>query len=358
MAEGKARLRVAILYGGRSPEHEVSILSATNVIRAIDPSRYEALAVFVTRDGRWLLAEFTDGTLTRPESGTALCLLPGGKGRMLAVGEHGGTRELPAIDILFPLLHGMPGEDGSVQGLADVARVPLAGCGMLGSAAAIDKDVTKRLLKEAGLPVARCLTLCAGDAPAFADVAATLGLPLFVKPARQGSSVGVSKVGDSASFAAAVAEGFRYDSKLLAEEFLDAREVELSVLERPSGEVFVSRPGEIVRGAAHVFYSYEAKYVDADGAALAVPATLPEEVETALRKAASSAFRATGCDAMARIDFFLKPDMSFVVNEINTIPGFTDISMYSKALAASGVAYTEIIDTLIAHGLARAGRSG
>ncbi len=253
------------------------------------------------------------------------------------------------------MLHGLHGEDGSVQGLAEVARVPLAGCGILGSATALDKDIAKRLLNEAGLPTARSVTIRPDAAPAFAELEGVLGLPLFLKPARQGSSVGVSKVATEQDYAAALAEGFRHDSKLLAEEFVRGREIECSVLEDAGGGLFVSRPGEIVPAESHGFYSYDAKYIDKDGAVLKVPAELPEETEGSIRAMAARAFRALGCDAMARVDFFMTPDMRLLINELNTIPGFTDISMYSKAMAASGVGYSEIIDRLVAHGLARAG---
>ncbi|RUU06683.1 D-alanine--D-alanine ligase, partial [Mesorhizobium sp. USDA-HM6] len=254
-------------------------------------------------------------------------------------------------------LHGLHGEDGAAQGLAEVARVPLAGCGILGSATALDKDIAKRLLRAAGLPVARSVTILPETAPAFADIEPALGLPVFIKPARQGSSVGVNKVVSKQDYQAALAEGFRHDGKLLVEEFIRGREVECSVLEDVAGGLFVSRPGEIVPAESHGFYSYDAKYIDKDGAALKVPAELPEKVEGDIRETAARAFRALGCDAMARVDFFVKPDMTFLVNELNTIPGFTDISMYAKAMAASGVSYPEVIDRLVAHGLARAGRS-
>lgn len=351
------RPRIAVLFGGRSAEHDVSVLSATNVIRALDPARYEVVPVFITRDGRWLESAVVDGAPARPHSGMQLALLPGGEGRMVAVPEGGAPRETAAIDILFPVLHGIPGEDGSVQGLAEVARVPLVGCGILGSAVALDKDVAKRLLREAGIPAARAVTIRRDAVPAFGDLAEALGLPVFVKPARQGSSVGVSKAASEDDYRAALEEGFRHDDKLLAEEFVRGREIECSVLEAPDGALFVSRTGEIVPAAAHGFYTYDAKYVDADGAALRVPAELPEGVEDKVRDLAAQAFRALGCDGMARADFFVTEDLRILVNELNTIPGFTDISMYSKAMAASGVGYAEILDRLIAHAMARAARS-
>ncbi|MDR9818473.1 D-alanine--D-alanine ligase family protein [Rhizobium hidalgonense] len=358
MTPSPNRLRIAVLFGGRSAEHEVSILSATNVMAALEPEKYDAVPIFVTREGQWLLSGFGDGRLATPSSGTEICLVPGGRGRMLAMPAHGAPHELPRIDILFPVLHGPHGEDGSVQGAVEVARVPLAGCGILGSAAALDKDIAKRLLQAAGLPVARAVTIHEGAAPSLAALEDELGLPLFVKPARQGSSVGVAKVHASQEFAAALAGGFRHDRTLLAEEFIAGRDIEFSVLEDVDGELFVSRPGEIVPAESHGFYNYDAKYVDENGAALKVPAELPLEVETAMRDMAAQAFRAVGCDGMARIDFFLTSDMHFVINELNTIPGFTDISMYSKALAASGVSYAEIIDRLVEHGMARFRRTG
>ncbi|MDN5925822.1 MAG: D-alanine--D-alanine ligase [Hyphomicrobiales bacterium] len=357
MVDPSKRLRIAVLYGGRSAEHEVSVMSATNVMRALDPAKYDAVPIFVTREGKWLLGGFEDRALSSPSGGTDVSLVPGGEGRMIAIPADGVPHEMPKIDILFPVLHGLHGEDGAVQGLAEVARVPLAGCGILGSATALDKDIAKRLLKAAGLPVARAVVIHEGEAASLAALESELGLPFFVKPARQGSSVGVRKVHASQEFEVALAEGFRHDRKLMAEEFIDGREIECAVLEDAEGGIFVSRPGEIVPAESHGFYSYDAKYIDEDGAVLKVPAKLPGEIEERIRSMAAQAFRALGCDGMARADFFVTADMRILVNELNTIPGFTDISMYSKAMEASGVGYFEIIDRLVAHGLARAGRS-
>ncbi|WFU10564.1 D-alanine--D-alanine ligase [Rhizobium sp. CB3090] len=355
-AAAPSKLRIAVLFGGRSAEHDVSVLSATNVMRALQPAKYDAVPVFVTREGKWLLSSFEDAKLSTPESGTEVCLVPGGRGRMIAVPAGDSAYEMPKIDILFPVLHGPHGEDGSAQGLAEVARVPLVGCGILGSAAALDKDIAKRLLKEAGLATARSVTIDEDSQPPFADLERLLGLPVFVKPARQGSSVGVSKITTAGEYEAALREGFKHDRKLLAEEFIRGREIECSVIEDTAGNLFVSRPGEIVPAESHGFYSYDAKYIDENGAALKVPAELPEEIEHRIRETAGKAFRAVGCDGMARVDFFVTADMQFLINELNTIPGFTDISMYSKAMAASGVSYAETIDRLVAHGLARAAR--
>jgi D-alanine-D-alanine ligase len=357
MTGNSDRLRIAVLFGGRSAEHDVSVLSATNVMNALDPQKYDAVPVFVSREGQWMLSAFEGGELSKPVNGTQLCLIPGGKGRLLALPEGAAAYEFPPIDILFPVLHGLHGEDGAVQGLAEVARVPLVGCGILGSANALDKDIAKRLFNEAGIPAARSVTIYQDDAPAFAELEQALGLPIFIKPARQGSSVGVSKVSTPADYAAALSEGFRHDSKLLAEEFIKGREIECAVLEAPDGSLFVSTTGEIVPAESHGFYSYDAKYIDEDGAALRVPAQMPPDVEDEIRAFAIKAFRALGCDGMARADFFLTAEGRILVNELNTIPGFTDISMYSKVMGASGVSYPDVIDRLVEHGLARAGRS-
>ncbi|MHA7772840.1 D-alanine--D-alanine ligase family protein [Roseibium sp. M-1] len=356
MSANTDKTRIAVLFGGRSAEHDVSILSATNVFNALDPNRYDVLPVYITRQGRWLLSRLENGPAT-PDDGTEVCLLPGGHGRVLALAANGAPVELPKVDILFPVLHGIHGEDGAVQGLAEVAMVPLAGCGIAGSANALDKDLAKRLLRDADLPAARSMTIRKDAVPQFDDLTTALGLPVFIKPARQGSSVGVSKVTNAQDYAIALEEGFRHDNKLLAEEFILGREIECAVLENPDGSLLVSRAGEIVPAASHGFYTYYAKYIDADGAALHVPAVLPGEMEETIRDMAARAFRALGCDGMARADFFVTAEGRILVNELNTIPGFTDISMYSKVMAASGVSYSEIIDRLVAHGLARAERS-
>jgi D-alanine-D-alanine ligase len=348
-----AKPRIAVLFGGRSTEHEVSVMSATNVVRAIDGARYEVVPIYIDRLGTWRLSSLDAGVLARPESGARLSLVPGGGGRLVALPDAGPAHDLPPVDLLFPVLHGQNGEDGSLQGLARVARLPLVGCDILGSAATLDKDVAKRLLKEAGLPVARWVAIRRDAVPAFGDLVQALGLPLFVKPASQGSSVGVSKVSTEAEFQAALAEGFKYDRKLLAEEFISGREIECAVLEDADGSLSVSRPGEIVPAARHGFYSYDAKYVDADGAALKVPADLPAELERTLCDTAGAAFRAAGCDGWTRVDFFVTGDGRFLINELNTIPGCTNISMYPLAMQASGVPMRDVVDCLVRQAVAR-----
>jgi D-alanine-D-alanine ligase len=225
------------------------------------------------------------------------------------------------------------------------------------SAAAMDKDAAKRLLRDAGLPIVRFRAVTEADAPSFCELAAELGRPLFVKPARLGSSVGVGKVDTAEEFDAALREAFRHDRKVLVEECMRGREVECGVLEDTDGTLMTSLPGEIVPTNRHAFYTYEAKYLDEDGALLKVPADLPKGVVQRVQHLSVQAFRALGCEAMARVDFFLRPDMSVVINEVNTIPGFTNISMYPMAFKASGLSYPELVDRLIRHALARASRA-
>ncbi|RUW52114.1 MULTISPECIES: D-alanine--D-alanine ligase family protein [unclassified Mesorhizobium] len=354
------KIRVAILYGGRSAEHDVSRLSAANVLKAIDRTRYEVVPIAISREGRWLLQSSSeaggDGAgAPVSEDGVEVALLPGGKGRLIPASHEGIRADLTPVDVVFPVLHGPFGEDGSVQGYAEVADVAYVGCGILASAAAMDKDVAKRLMREAGLAVARSVTVHRGDVGSFQEIAGALGLPFFAKPARQGSSFGVSKVNDGDGFEAAVETAFRYDGKVLIEEFVEGREIECSVLQRAGGSLTVSLPGEIIPAGKHGFYTYEAKYLDADGAMVKVPADVPAAIADRARDMAGQAFKALGCEAMARVDFFLRADGSLLVNEVNTLPGFTDISMYAKALAAIGIGYAEVIDALIEHALARHG---
>ena len=348
------RVRVAVLFGGRSAEHEVSILSARNVFGAIDRSRYDVVAIGISRDGRWrLVSESSDAQATVPASGAEIMLVPGGRGQAAIIGAAAAS-DIEPIDVLFPVLHGPGGEDGSVQGYAEVADVAYVGCPIFASAAAMDKDMTKRLLAAAGLPVARSRMLHKDDAASFDELTGALGSPLFVKPAGQGSSVGVSRVGGNGqTLATALELAFAHDEKVLVEEFIAGREIECAVLERADGSLFVSEPGEIVTAGHHDFYSYDAKYVDANGAVVKAPADVPRPSAQQAKVMAEQGFRALGCAGMARIDFFLKPDGGLVINEVNTIPGFTNISMYAKAMAASGIAYTDLITALIDHALAR-----
>lgn len=354
------RLRVALLFGGRSAEHEVSVMSAGNVFRALDKSRYEAVPIGITKDGEWRLCPVADEFPAHvPETGAEVALLPGGGGRLLTLsGAEGGAAgaAIQNVDVIFPVLHGPFGEDGTVQGAAELAGVPYVGSGVFGSAAAMDKDAAKRLMREAGLPILRFLSFTAPEMPDFAAVKAELGLPVFVKPARLGSSVGVGKATTQEEFEAAVREAFRYDRKILVEEFVRAREIECGVLENEDGSLLVSVAGEIVPTNRHGFYSYEAKYLDAHGAEIKVPADLSKAAAESVRRLAEQVFIVLGCEGMARVDFFLDAENRVVLNEVNTLPGFTAISMYPKVLEASGVGHSELVDRLIRHALARAAR--
>ncbi|HEV3186372.1 MAG TPA: D-alanine--D-alanine ligase family protein [Xanthobacteraceae bacterium] len=352
------KLRVALLFGGRSAEHDVSLMSAANVFRALDQARYEVVPIAVARGGAWMLCPLIDGCFPAevPADGPLVTLLPGGGGRLVVASSDPAVAAPAPVDVIFPVLHGPFGEDGSVQGLAELSGVPFVGASVFASAAAMDKDAAKRLLRDAGLPIARFRALAPGDTPTFAELVAELGRPLFVKPARLGSSVGVGKADSAEEFDAALREAFRHDRKVLVEECMRGREVECGVLEDADGTLTTSLPGEIVPTNRYAFYTYEAKYLDEHGAVLKVPADLPKAVVSKVQDLSLRAFRALGCEAMARVDFFLLPDMRVVVNEVNTIPGFTNISMYPLAFKASGVPYPELVDRLIQHALARAGR--
>ena len=263
----------------------------------------------------------------------------------------GGGSSLGRIDVVFPVLHGAFGEDGTVQGLLKLADLPFVGAGVLGSAVGMDKDVAKRLLRDAGIAIARFLVFQVWQREEihYADIVSQLGLPLFIKPANAGSSVGVAKVTDEGQFAAAIDDAFRFDRKILIEEAIVGREVECAVLgnDRPEASAI----GEII--PAHDFYSYAAKYIDENGAVLAIPAQLSEEAVRKVQKTAILAYQTLCCEGMARVDFFLKSDNTVVVNEINTIPGFTAISMYPKLWEISGLSYPALIDRLIRLALER-----
>ena len=346
------KIRVALLFGGKSAEHEVSLRSAANVAEAIDKSKYEVVPIGIDKQGKWLLPGEAQPLLgntkvaqgkeivLRPESKGALSLLSGGKSA--------------SVDVVFPILHGPMGEDGTVQGLLTLAGVPFVGSGVLGSAVGMDKDAMKRLLRDAGLPIARFITLRASEKrPAYAAVARKLGKILFVKPANMGSSVGVSKVRNAKEFAAALDKAFEYDSKILIEEFIPAREVECAVL--GNEEPIASVVGEII--PTHEFYSYEAKYLDENGAALEVPAKIPQALSRKIQKMAVEVFKVLSCEGLGRVDFFLTEKGKIYVNEINTIPGFTSISMYPRLFSASGISYPDLIDRLIQLALERHARS-
>ncbi|MDP3956056.1 MAG: D-alanine--D-alanine ligase [bacterium] len=343
------KIRVGILFGGKSAEHEVSLQSAKNVADAINKDKYEVSLIGIDKSGRWLLPNQSQFLLNESnpkliklnrESEQSVILIPQSGGQLTNLTDE---KSHTTIDVIFPILHGPFGEDGTVQGLLKLANIPFVGASVLGSAIGMDKDVMKRLLRDAGIPVAKFLVFKKGDDTDFETVSKELGMPAFVKPANLGSSVGVSKVRNKEEFEKAVSEAFQYDSKILVEEAIVGREVECSVLGNQNP--IASVPGEILPN--HEFYSYEAKYIDENGAKLKVPAEVSETVKQQVQELAIKTFKTLECEGLGRVDFFLKENGEFVVIEINTIPGFTKISMYPRLWEASGISYIELIDRLI-----------
>ena len=326
------RVRVAVLLGGRSSEHDISLASAQSVLEALNPERYETVTVEIGRDGRWELG-------TGSEDGSVAETLPVPTSKVPAT--------LGEVDVVLPVLHGPFGEDGTVQGLLELAGVPYVGAGVLGSALAMDKDVFKAVMRDRGVPVTRNITLRQGQAPEN-----PFGYPVFVKPARLGSSIGISKVDSEEELASAVELAFRHDEKVLVEEFVSGVEVECGVL--GNDKPLASLPGEIV---SHGFqgadwYDYSAKY-DEGGMDLIVPPRLPQETIERIQDLAVRAFVGGECEGMARVDFFVRDDGEVLLNELNTIPGFTATSVYAKLFEASGIPYPELVDRLIQLALER-----
>lgn len=343
------KIRVGILFGGKSAEHEVSLQSAKNVLDAIDRDKYEVVLIGIDKSGKWLLPNRSQFLLNANDpkliklnkaGEESVALVPQSSGELTNLSNEDAHS---AIDVVFPILHGPFGEDGTVQGLLKLAEVPFVGAGVLGSAIGMDKDVMKRLLRDAGIPIAKFFVFTQHDQIDFEEIEAKLGLPLFVKPANLGSSVGISKVKNKNDFDEAINQAFEYDTKTLIEEFVDGREIECAVLGNQNP--IASGVGEIIPNRE--FYSYEAKYIDERGAALEVPAKLPEELEKRVRNLAIKTFKTLCCEGLARVDFFLKRNGSIVVNELNTMPGFTKISMYPRLWEAAGVSYSDLVDQLI-----------
>jgi D-alanine-D-alanine ligase len=313
------KLNLAILYGGRSGEHEVSIRSAESIIAALDPARYNVLRYFISKDGKW------DPKPILPEPGAN-----------------------PGIDVVFPVLHGTFGEDGTVQGLLELADLPYVGPGVLGSSASMDKEVTKRICREAGLPVGD-YAVVTGDRADLADLEARLGYPMFVKPANLGSSVGISKVKDRSSLENAIASAACFDRKIIIERTIVGQELECAVIGNEDPQASI--PCEIL--PSREFYDYEDKYL-LDKTEVRLPAQLSSEETEQVRRIAVACFRALQCEGMARVDFLLeRPSGRIFINEINTIPGFTSISMYPKMWDYCGLPYPRLLDELIELAMAR-----
>jgi D-alanine-D-alanine ligase len=360
--------RVAIVFGGRSSEHAISCVTAGSVLEAIDKTAYDVVPIGIAPDGRWVLESGDTDRLQIKGHGelpsvdgdrAAIALLREAASTDLVVHEPAQPpRTLGEVDVVFPLLHGPWGEDGTIQGMFEMAGVRYVGAGVLASAVAMDKAYAKTLLRAAGLPVMPALTVTARewyrDPDGVRHRVADLGFPLFVKPSRAGSSMGISKVHDASELDTAIEEAHRHDPKALVEQAaVGAREVECGVLEAMDGTPETSVPAEIIIGGDHEFYDFAAKYLPEEHTELDVPADIPDETAAEIRDMAARAFEAIGCEGLARVDFFVMPDGSVVLNEINTMPGFTPTSMYPRMWAATGVDYPALVDRLIQLALRR-----
>jgi D-alanine-D-alanine ligase len=343
--------RVGILFGGCSAEHEVSLQSAKNVFDAIDRDKYEPVLIGIDKNGKWLLEDSGGGEFLldadNPQkirlnpNGKPVVLLPASGGVFAHIDETG---KRTSVDVIFPILHGPLGEDGAIQGLLKLANVPFVGVSVLGSAVGMDKDVMKRLLHEAGIPIAKYITVHSRDIiPDFSIIVKAVGLPHFIKPANMGSSIGVNKAHNEAEYIKFVQDAFQYDTKIVIEEYIKGRELECSVL--GNDKPIRSLPGEIK--PRHEFYSYNAKYIDENGAGLVIPAELTDQKIKEIQTLAVKTYKTLCAEGLSRIDFFMRDDGSLIVNEINTMPGFTKISMYPKLFENLGISYKDLIDRLI-----------
>jgi len=348
------KLRVGVLFGGKSAEHEISLLSAKNIVEAMDKEKYEVVLIGINKSGEWFLHADLANCLLNADNAKLIQLTKAQENVTLVAKEKGnplvnlsgGCSSEAPLDVIFPVLHGTYGEDGTMQGLLKLANIPFVGAGVLASAVGMDKDVMKRLLRDAGIPIAKFLTVHSHEKHLidFEKITETVGLPFFVKPANLGSSVGISKVKNKAEFEEKIDFAFQFDHKVLIEENVTGREIECSVLgnENP----IASLPGEVI--PQHEFYSYEAKYLDENGALFEIPAKLVEKEVREIQALVIRAYQVLCCEGMARVDVFLTPDGRVILNEINTIPGFTRISMYPKMWESSGLSYQNLIDRLIA----------
>ena len=361
----RGRVRVAVVFGGRSNEHAISCVSAGSILRNLDPERFDVVAVGITPDGSWVLTDGNPDALAitnrqlpgvSSESGTELALAadPQRAGQLVSL-SPGGAEVLASVDVVFPVLHGPYGEDGTIQGLLELAGVPYVGAGVLASAAGMDKEFTKKLLVAEGLPVGAYEVLRPSQPTLDVGPRERLGLPVFVKPARGGSSIGVSRVTSWDELPAAIAHARQHDPKVIVEAAVVGRELECGVLEFADGTLQASTVGEIrvagVRGREDSFYDFATKYLD-DAAELDVPAKVDDDVSDAVRELAIRAFKAIDCQGLARVDFFLTDDGP-MINEVNTMPGFTTISMYPRMWAASGVDYPTLLAAMVETALAR-----
>jgi D-alanine-D-alanine ligase len=364
---GERRIRVAVVFGGRSSEHAISCVSAGSVLGHLDRERFEVVPVGITREGGWVLGRDDPEALSIhnrelpavDSTGTAIALpADPTRGGLVHLDPGRAGELLSAVDVVFPVLHGPYGEDGTIQGLLELAGTPYVGAGVLASAAGMDKEFTKKLLAAEGLPVGDLVVLRPGTATLTDAQRERLGLPVFVKPARAGSSVGITKVDDWADLPAAIATAREHDPKVLVEAAVVGREIECGVLELPDGSVRASVPAEIrlvgigADGSTPEFYDFEAKYLD-EVCEFDIPAKLDDTTSDRVRELAIAAFRALDGQGLARVDFFVREDGEVLVNEVNTMPGFTPISMYPRMWAVTGVDYPTLLRTLIETALAR-----
>lgn len=361
--------RVLVLFGGESGEHGISCATAAGVVEAIDQDRYQVVTVGITQEGQWVPVDFNSDQFQISDAGVAevpsakrqLFLAPGG-GHVVSLptelGSEFSLSDLGSFDVVFPLLHGPFGEDGTVQGLLEMMHLPYVGCGVLASAAAMDKPTTKILLHQANLPAGKWETVTAGqwkhDRSQVLERLKDLGLPVFVKPARAGSSLGITKVNAATDMEAAIAKAQAVDPRVIVEQELTGFEVECAVLQAADGRPRTTEPGRIAMGDHVAFYDYKTKYFGEDTVSLEIPAKIPEHLTTQVREIAAKAFEALGCEGLARVDFFVDPEKdSVVINEVNTMPGFTPFSMYPKLWEHMGMGYSQLMEELISLALAR-----
>jgi D-alanine-D-alanine ligase len=342
------KISIMLIFGGQSVEHEVSIRSARSIFENLI-ERYSVIPVYVTKEGKWFrcLEGFPNFSESKEDDTLdEIAHIFGQKGHFISLSD----KKTFLADVAFPIIHGTYGEDGSLQGLLEMMHLSYVGSGVLGSALGMDKEVMKRLLSVEGIPIGEYLVARRSDDVDFETIAKSLGVPFFVKPASLGSSVGITKVHSIDEFPQAVKDAFRNDKKILFEKTIVGREVECSVLEGKDG-IRASVPGEVI--PSHEFYSYDAKYLDPEGAKLKIPADLPEETREKIRELSVRVFQILECSGLARVDFFVTESLDIFVNEINTLPGFTSISMYPKLLEATGMSMSNVLDELIATALRR-----
>ncbi|MBK8515519.1 MAG: D-alanine--D-alanine ligase [Saprospiraceae bacterium] len=351
------KINLAVIIGGKSPEHAISLRSGRSVVQYLDKTRYDITVLGIDKDGKWYLQD-TNDFLVNADDNSLIALKPSdirvfldSDGKKCYVLNRKNNKKIIKIDVAFPVLHGAYGEDGIIQGLFRSVNVAFVGVDLMASAVGMDKDIAKRLWRDAGIPIAAFEVVDYSNKSKirYESIVKKLGLPLFVKPANAGSSVGVHKVSNKDEFKAAIKDGFLYDRKLLIEEAITGIEVECAVLgnEFPESSVI----GGIM--PTQQFYSYDAKYISSTGAKLMIPAPISAETSKYIQSMAIKAFRCIGAEGLSRVDFFLKPDNSIVINEINTLPGFTNISMYPKLWEAAGTPYTDLLNKLIDLGLKR-----